>query len=259
MDGVETKMWLLLLIILCTEKFKKYVNTFLKHFHLIYKWKVSIHYITQTPFPLPPPGDPWIFSRLAHVMEKVVFVAINFTIVACDIPPSSILHTLKNISYQMNHLSSKKKQTEEKAKVVAAVWGREFIQFLAALYRFSTRMIRRKRMYRWTDAWQNGCFRKVDDHLVHTTPKPPPPKMDVLPKNCFISSLLLNGCIQVRLPNSRDDLCLLFCLLPYGSHLEDGAHNDDAVKPEKIDILYWQPILGLQPNNIHSSTQYSIK
>ena len=148
MDGVETKMWLLLLIILCTEKFKKYVNTFLKPFHLIYKWKVSKHYITQTPFPLPPPGDPRIFYRLAHVMEKVVFVAINFTIVACDIPPSSILHTLKNISYQMNHLSSKKKQTEEKAKVVAAVWGREFIQFLAALYRFSTRMIRRKRMYR---------------------------------------------------------------------------------------------------------------
>ena len=58
MDGVETKMWLLLLIILCTEKFKKYVNTFLKPFHLIYKWKVSIHYITQTPFPLPPPGEP---------------------------------------------------------------------------------------------------------------------------------------------------------------------------------------------------------
>ena len=32
-------------------------------------------------------------------------------------------------------LTKKKKQTEEKAKVVAAVWGREFIQFHAALRR----------------------------------------------------------------------------------------------------------------------------
>ena len=33
-----------------------------------------------------------------------------------------------------------------------------------------------------TDAWQNGFFRKRDDHLVHTTPNHHPPKMDVLPK-----------------------------------------------------------------------------
>ena len=31
--------------------------------------------------------------------------------------------------------------TEEKAKVVAAVWGPEFIQSLATLHRFSARMI----------------------------------------------------------------------------------------------------------------------
>ena len=33
------------------------------------------------------------------------------------------------------------------------------------------------------DAWQNGCFKKMDDHLAHTTPDQHPPKMDVLPKH----------------------------------------------------------------------------
>ena len=33
------------------------------------------------------------------------------------------------------------------------VWGTEFIQFPAA--------------------WQNGCFRKMDDHLGHITPTKP--------------------------------------------------------------------------------------
>ena len=37
-------------------------------------------------------------------------------------------------------------------------------------------------MNRRTDAWRNGCFRKVDDHLVCTTPNQHPPKIDVLPK-----------------------------------------------------------------------------
>ena len=37
-------------------------------------------------------------------------------------------------------------------------------------------------MNRRTDAWRNGWFRKVDDHLVCTTPNQHPPKIDVLPK-----------------------------------------------------------------------------
>ena len=44
-------------------------------------------------------------------------------------------------------------------------------------------------MNRRTDAWQNGCFRKMDDHLVHTTPNHHPPKMDVLPKT-FLQIIL---------------------------------------------------------------------
>ena len=33
----------------------------------------------------------------------------------------------------------------------------------------------KKRINKRTDAWQNGCFRKMYDHLVHTIPNP---KMD---------------------------------------------------------------------------------
>ena len=37
-------------------------------------------------------------------------------------------------------------------------------------------------MNRRTDAWQNGGFRKIDDHLVHTTQNHHPPKMEGRPK-----------------------------------------------------------------------------
>ena len=36
----------------------------------------------------------------------------------------------------------------------------------------------KKGMTRRTDAWQNGCFRKMVDHLVRTPPNHHPPKMD---------------------------------------------------------------------------------
>ena len=38
-------------------------------------------------------------------------------------------------------------------------------------------------MNRRTDAWQNACFRKMDDHLVPITPIHHPSKLDVLPKH----------------------------------------------------------------------------
>ena len=34
-----------------------------------------------------------------------------------------------------------RRETEEKAKGVVVVWGTEFVQFIAALYLFCTRMI----------------------------------------------------------------------------------------------------------------------
>ena len=89
-------------------------------------------------------------------------------------------------------LAKKKKQTEEKAKVVAAVWGMEFNQFHAAI-QIKHQDDCKNRMNRRTGAWQNGCFIKMDEHLVQTTPKNHPPKMDVPPKTCLQIILILNG------------------------------------------------------------------
>ena len=50
-------------------------------------------------------------------------------------------------------------------------------------------MIWRKGMNRRTEARQNGCFRKMDDPLVHTTPNYYLPKMDVFPTN-FLQIIL---------------------------------------------------------------------
>ena len=40
----------------------------------------------------------------------------------------------------------------------------------------------KKRINRRLNTWRNGCFRKMGDHLVHTTPNHLRPKMDNLPK-----------------------------------------------------------------------------
>ena len=40
----------------------------------------------------------------------------------------------------------------------------------------------KKSMKRRTDTWRNGCFGKMDDHPVHSTPNHHSPKMDVLSK-----------------------------------------------------------------------------
>ena len=67
--------------------------------------------------------------------------------------------------------------TEQQARVVAAVWGTELIQFLATL------AILHK------DDLKKRMNRKIDDHPVHTTPNHHPPKKDVLPKN-FLQIIL---------------------------------------------------------------------
>ena len=71
-------------------------------------------------------------------------------------------------------------------------------------------------MNRRMDSWQNGCYKKMNDHLVYTTPNhlALPNWMFLQIFFPFTSSMLLNGKsgIQVRPSNSSDDLCLLFCL-----------------------------------------------
>ena len=56
-------------------------------------------------------------------------------------------------------------------------------------YGFSTHDDFKKRINRRTDAWQYGWFRKMNDHLVNTTPNHHPPKMDGLPKT-FLQIIL---------------------------------------------------------------------
>ena len=72
-----------------------------------------------------------------------------------------------------------------KAKVATAVLGTEFIQFHAAA-NVKHQDDLKKRMNNITYAWQNGRFRKMEDHLDYTTPNHHPPKMNFLPK--FFSS-----------------------------------------------------------------------
>ena len=70
------------------------------------------------------------------------------------------------------------------------------------------------------DAWQNGCFRKMDDHLVHTTTNHHFPKWMFF-RNVFFKSSLgqIGQCgSQVHPPNRSDDLCLFFCLFLLCAH-----------------------------------------
>ena len=59
--------------------------------------------------------------------------------------------------------------------------GTELIQFLAALAIFHQDVLK-ERMNRIKATWRNRCFKKVDDHPVHTIPNHHPTKMDVLPQ-----------------------------------------------------------------------------
>ena len=75
------------------------------------------------------------------------------------------------------------------------------------------------------EACQKGCIRKMDDHLVYTTPNHHPPKMDFLPKT-FLQIILAAKWLArhpVCPPNSSEDLFLLFCLFLslYGTSVGD--------------------------------------
>ena len=70
----------------------------------------------------------------------------------------------------------------------------------------------KKRMNRITATWQNGCFKKMDDHPVHTIPNHRPSKMDVLPKNSV--QIIIAVTSSIRPPSNSDDLGLLVCIYP---------------------------------------------
>ena len=77
--------------------------------------------------------------------------------------------------------------TEEKEKVVAAVWGTELIQFIAAL-----------------------AILYQDDPLLQRPGAIHAILQIVLVQNSYSHAKEMNRCP----PNRSDDLCLLFCLYP---------------------------------------------
>ena len=85
-------------------------------------------------------------------------------------------------------------KTEEKAKVVVAVWGTELILLLAAIG-------------------------KRDDPPIHTIPNHHPNKTEALPKFLFLQIILaanwLVWHLSISPPTNSGDLCLLFCLYSY--------------------------------------------
>ena len=69
---------------------------------------------------------------------------------------------------------------EEKAKVVAAAWGTELTQFLAALAVLHQDVGRKGLIEEWTLGGMDAlCFGKMDDQPVHTTPYHHPTKITV--------------------------------------------------------------------------------
>ena len=104
----------------------------------------------------------------------------------------------------------------QKAMVVAAGWGTELFPFHAA-GAIQHEDDLKKRMNRKTDTWRNGCFGKMDDHPVYTTSNHHPPKMDVISKTFFKSSLLLNDLCGMHSSTSPLPLvttfAFVFCLI----------------------------------------------
>ena len=82
--------------------------------------------------------------------------------------------------YPLQRYHRRRIYTEEKAKVVAAVWGAELIKF-----RFRARMIGRNGLIEKFTFGGMDASEQLDDIPVHTTPNHHPPKMDVLPKLFF--------------------------------------------------------------------------
>ena len=78
-------------------------------------------------------------------------------------------------------------------------------------------MILKKRVNRIKATCWNGCFEKMDDHPVHTTPNHHPTEVDVLPKTFLQINLVAKWLVwysSIRPPNNSGNLCPLFCLHP---------------------------------------------
>ena len=105
------------------------------------------------------------------------------------------VHSVKVVClpYSVVFLSPPQRQ---KAKVVAAVWGKEFIQFLAALAILPIRTILKTRMNSSFSFKSSCCYSSYYSNRPL--------------QNSQRGKELNNFC----LPNKSNDLCLFFCLYP---------------------------------------------
>ena len=136
------------------------------------------HYLSQPPHNQPPkqPDPLWIIKQKCFVLQRI--------------------------------------KTEEKAMVVASVWGEEFIQFLASLA-ILPRTICKNRLnstFSFKSSWCNSPYYS----------NRPIGKTASAARNLINSSLL---------PNRIDDLCLNFCLYP------SSMPSSCSVLIERISLL----------------------
>ena len=107
---------------------------------------------------------------------------------------TSIVGTCSNTYMIYPHPIKIRQKGKQRSSLL--VGGTEQIQLHAALAIWCQNDLQ-KRVNRRLNTWRNGCFGKMDDHPVHTTPNHHPLKMDVLPKTFLqiILAVILYGYI----------------------------------------------------------------
>ena len=183
--------------------FSRSTRSFIRHwivFQIKTKWETALAFLS---------GDQtrmtkifgWQISQncsLNNHLESAWILVKNLTVYTC-----------------VQHVKHRRRNRQNRRQRSSLLFGGRSSFNSLPLYRFSTRMIWRKGC---TGEWMLVRMDASEKWMIiwftsHHT-KPHPPKIDVLPKHFFKSSLLLNVLfgIQVRLPNSSDDISLLFCL-----------------------------------------------
>ena len=164
------------------------------HAECVHIYPTRLHIIT--------PIIQWIYSTtVSFVILRLRYFDLRTIITYCTVYMYSDKN--RNCSYIQIFLLSIARQgknrrrikTEGKAKVVAVVWGTEFIQSLLHQL-LSTRMIWRKGWIELRLYLAKWIFKKMDDHPVHTIPNHHYTKMDVLPKTSV--QIILAGKWWVR-------------------------------------------------------------
>ena len=151
-------------------------------------------------------------SLICHERPKRIAHGCSF--VLSDLSDSlTVTHLIwakwSNERWANERIPSPAKNKDGKQRSLLLFWETDLNQFLAALDIFHQDDMK-KRMNRIKTCWRNGCFEKMDDHLVHTISNHHPTKMDVLPKS-FVKNILAPKWL-VRPQNISDNLSMFFLL-----------------------------------------------